>query len=233
MKNAMTSNRRSAGKGKVSSSQRHERIYKLIRERICLLHYPPGTILSETELAAEFGVSRTPVRRVVQQLNFEGLVEIKNGVGTIVTDIDLKTFKDIYDLRMRLSEMMGELSPAPVTDALIEAMEQLLARTRAMRGSPDIENYARINNDLFEILLALTGNGPLRDTSEHLYYRVARIWYTFLPDLDWGRSIDAVEAEMSEMLEAMRRNDVLAVGRIRSGYLHDILTRVGEYIGGA
>ncbi len=108
------SRRRAARKGKESSGQRHERIYKQIRERICLLQYPPGTILSETELAAEFEVSRTPVRRVVHQLHFEGLVDIKNGVGTIVTDIDLKTFKDIYDLRMRLSEMMGELSPAPV-----------------------------------------------------------------------------------------------------------------------
>lgn len=219
-------------KKKEPSSQRHERIYKNIRERICLLTYPPGTILSETELAAEFEVSRTPVRRVVQQLHFEGLVEIKNGVGTIVTDIDLKTFKDIYDFRMRLAELIGELSPAQVTDAQIETMEQLLARAKAIRNSPDIANYARINNDLLELLLDLIGSGPLRETSERLYYRVARIWYTFLPDLDWSKSVAAVEAEMTEILEAMRRNDVRAVGKVRSRYLHDILTRVSEYIGG-
>ena len=232
MKSTMTPDQRSARKGKESSSQRHERIHKQIRERICLLHYPPGTILSETELAAEFEVSRTPVRRVVQQLNFEGLVEIKNGVGTIVTDIDLKTFKDIYDFRMRLAELIGELSPTQVTGAQIETMEQLLARAKAIRNAPDIENYARINNDLLELLLGLIGSVPLRETSERLYYRVARIWYTFLPDLDWGKSIDAVEAEMTEILEAMRRNDVRTVGMVRSRYLHDILTRVSEYISG-
>ena len=232
----MTSNRLSgrtrALKNKEPSSQRNERIYKHIRERICLLTYPPGTILSETELAAEFEVSRTPVRRVVQQLHFEGLVEIKNGVGTIVTDIDLKTFKDIYDFRMRLAELIGELSPSQVTDAQIEALEQLIVRIKAIRGTPDIESYARINNDLLELLLGLIGSGPLRETSERLYYRVARIWYTFLPDLDWGKSIDAVEAEMTEILEAMRRNDVRTVGMVRSRYLHDILTRVSEYISG-
>jgi DNA-binding GntR family transcriptional regulator len=84
---------------KESSTDRFQRIYRQIRERICLLHYPPGTVLNETALATEFGVSRTPLRRVLQQLNHEGLVEIKNGVGTIVTDINMKTFKDIYDLR--------------------------------------------------------------------------------------------------------------------------------------
>jgi len=90
------------------SEQRHLRIYRTIRERISLLEYTPGMVLSEAELATEFDVSRTPIRRVLQRLHYEGLTEIRNGVGTIVKDIDIKMMKEIYDLRMHLAEAFLE-----------------------------------------------------------------------------------------------------------------------------
>ncbi len=60
-----------------------------IRQRICLLDFPPGAQLSETALAEEFGTSRTPVRRVLARLEEEGLVQSVHGVGTLVTDADI------------------------------------------------------------------------------------------------------------------------------------------------
>ena len=69
--------------------ERFERIYKTIRDRICLLEYEPGARLGEEELAREFGVSRTPLRRVLSRLEGEGLLESRHGVGTFVTDVDL------------------------------------------------------------------------------------------------------------------------------------------------
>jgi DNA-binding GntR family transcriptional regulator len=217
---------------KESSEKRYQRIYRQVRERICLLHYPPGTVLSEAALAAEFGVSRTPVRRVLQRLSFDGLVEIKNGVGTIVTDIDLKTFKDTYDLRMRLAEMMGELSPAPVTEAGLQKMAHLIERARILRRKRDVEEYARIANALEEVLIALIGSTPLREMTDLLYYRVARIWFTFLPNLNWDDVGAAQVAELTEIHAAMKRNDMEGVGRIRRDYLHGILTRISAYMTG-
>jgi len=87
-----------------TQTERFNRIYKAIRERISLLEYAPGAVLNEGLLAQEFGVSRTPIRSVLQRLSYEGLVTTRNGIGTIVTEVDVKTFKDIYALRMRLAE---------------------------------------------------------------------------------------------------------------------------------
>ena len=111
---------------------RHQRIYKAIRERISLLYYPPNTVIGETELAGKFNVSHTPIRRVLQRLHFEGLVDIRNGVGTVVTDIGLKTMKEVYDLRMYLSELIAEPSPHEITKDHLQAMELLLERTKTM-----------------------------------------------------------------------------------------------------
>ena len=64
-----------------SARERADRIYRILRDRICLLEYAPGSLISEEELAQEFEVSRTPVRRVLGRLESEGLVQSVHGVG--------------------------------------------------------------------------------------------------------------------------------------------------------
>src|SRR5205823_1498223 len=92
-----------------TARERFDRLYAIIRDRICTLEYPPGMRLSEEVLAAEFGVSRTPVRRVLTRLETEGLVEARHGVGTIVTDADLAELAQFYPIRMELAVLVGRL----------------------------------------------------------------------------------------------------------------------------
>lgn len=213
-----------------AGSARFDRIHSKLRRRICLLDYPPGTVLSEVTLAKEFGVSRTPIRRVLHKLEFEGLVQIKNGVGTIVTDIDLKTFKETYDLRMRLSELIGELSPVVVTPKHLKEMDKLISRAKKMKKTKDVKAYGELADDLQKTLSNLTGNTPLRETIDLYYFRVARIWFTFLPQLDWNDIVLSQVAELTEMREAMARNDMRSVGQIRSVHYHGILTRISRFL---
>ncbi len=223
--------RRTRARKDETGAERFERIYGELRDRICLLVYPPGTVLSEASLAREFGVSRTPIRRVLHRLEFMGLVQIMNGVGTIVTDIDLKTFKETYDLRMRLAELMGELSPAHITEDHLAQVDQLIVRTKKLQAKPGkFEDYAMITNDLQNILSSLTGSAPLREISELFYFRVARIWFTFLPQLGWEDIISAQFTELTEIRAAMASNDVRGVGRFRSQHLHRMLIRISRFL---
>ena len=213
-----------------ASNQRFERILQELRKRICLLDFPPGAILSEANLANEFDVSRTPIRRVLHRLEFEGLVDIRNGVGTIVTDIDLQTFKETYDLRMRLAELMGELDPASIGGEHLETMDKLIVRAKEMLNDQNIRKYGQLANDLQELLSGLTGNRPLRETIDLHYFRVARIWFTFLPKLDWQDIVEMQLAELMELRQAMARNDMRGVGQVRSLHLHNILSRISTYL---
>ena len=71
---------------------RSERIYQAIRRQICLLDFPPGTVLREQDLAEQYEVSRTPIRHVLNRLAVDGLVDSRQGVGTTVTGVMLKLF---------------------------------------------------------------------------------------------------------------------------------------------
>jgi DNA-binding GntR family transcriptional regulator len=213
-----------------SSEQRFQRIYRTIRERICLLEYKPGSALSEVELAQEFEVSRTPLRRVLQRLEFEGLVDIRNGVGTIVTHINLKTLKDTYELRIRQTLLIGELTPAPVLDSHPQQIQALIHRLRGLMRRQDIMEYARINNDFHEIFLTLIGNEPLREITDLLYYRVARIWVSFLGYGDWKEEMQILRTEFESTKEALQRKDSRLASSIRAEHLRGNLMRMSRYI---
>ncbi len=213
-----------------SQAKRFERIYEAIRERICLLDYSPGTWLNESVLAEEFRVSRTPVRKVLQRLNYEGLVETRNGVGTIVTNLDLKTFKDIYELRMRLAEMIGDLSPITTTPEVLDSLKGLYAQVESLKDGPtDLRAYALLCNALHELILDLIGNQALREMTDLLYYRAARIWMTFLHNLDWREEKEIMAYEISDILRSLEINDMRGVGNARRQYLYMTLTRISRY----
>lgn len=209
-------------------------IYEEIRERISLLDYPPGTVLSENVLAKEFGVSRSPIRRVLALLEFEGLVVSRRGVGTIVTTVDLKSLKEVYALRMKLHEITGELCPEVyVQDDEISTLETLLEEVVAMGDQYAPRELGRLYNVFQNTVLNLVSNQPLREISDQLYYQTSRIWLQILPDLDWESEVEYFVDEVRATTKALRTGDMQAVAKIRGYHLSMMLARVKRYLGGA
>jgi DNA-binding GntR family transcriptional regulator len=171
-------------------------------------------------LAADFGVSRTPIRHVLQRLEFEGLVESKRCIGTIVTTVDLKRLKEVYTLRMKLYELFGDLSPViRVSDEDLAALVELKSRAEEMRDHYDPTQLARLYNAFQDQMLAFIRNEPLREISEMLYYQTARVWLHMLPGLVWSEEVGYVVDEITYVLEALQSRDAQRLGQIRRDYL--------------
>jgi DNA-binding GntR family transcriptional regulator len=190
-----------------------------LRERICLLRYPPGMRLAEARLALELGVSRTPIRAVLGRLEQEGLVEIRHGVGTFVTVIDRDELAEVYALRMRLAELIGDLDPLPRGRADIERLRRLLARLERLRAAPEPTEFARINMAFQQEISRAIGNRALREVGEGLYFRTARFFVQSVPRLDLAREIEIFATEIRDISSAMQRGDMRAVGFIRRNHI--------------
>ena len=224
----------STGRTPSSTSKKRvpsEQIYNTIRDRIGLLQYPPGTVLREGELANEFGVSRTPIREVLHRLTFDGLVEVKNGVGTIVTSVDYGYFKDIYEVRLLIAESIGRLSPQTITADHIAQVQALLKDAQSLKSEFDITRYWRLNRQLHDTIASLIGNRALREMWDHYYFKVARIWYDLVPDRA-DEVADIFVAEVAEVLQGMYEGDMLAVGYSQRNYISYGMRRVIEHYEG-
>jgi DNA-binding GntR family transcriptional regulator len=211
------------------SRERFERIYKTIRDRICLLEYQPGERLGEEELAREFHVSRTPIRRVLSKLESEGLLESRHGVGTFVTDVDIDSLAQVFQLRMELAELLGKLDPIPRSEDDLARVRALLVRCDKLLKKPDPKAYARLNMDFFQELGAMVGNAPLREISERLYYLTTRIWLKSVPHLNLPDEITVFRREMADILQAMEVGDLEAVGHIRRSHISMSVKRMKRY----
>jgi DNA-binding GntR family transcriptional regulator len=199
--------------------ERFERMYNIIRDRICLLEYEPGARLGEEELAREFGISRTPIRRVLSRLESEGLVESRHGVGTFVTTVDVENFLQVYQLRMELAVLIGRLDPIPRSEDDLMRVRAILKRCDDLLKAPDSKAIALINMEFFQELAAMIGNQPLKEISERLYYLTHRIWLTSVPSLNLGDEIVVFRRELADILAAMEIGDLEAVGHIRRSHI--------------
>jgi DNA-binding GntR family transcriptional regulator len=212
------------------SRERFERIYRTIRDRICLIEYEPGARLAEEELAREFGVSRTPLRRVLSRLEGEGLLQSRHGVGTFVIDVDLETLIPVYRLRMELAELIGKLDPIPRTPDDLARVGAILDRCdQLIKNPPDPKAYARLNMDFFQELSAMTGNQPLREISERLYFLTNRVWLKSVPYLNLSDEITVFRREVADILAAMELGDLESVGYIRRSHIAMWVRRMQQY----
>lgn len=211
-------------------TERFIRMHTAIRDRICTNRYPPGTILNEAELAAEFGVSRSPIRRVLQKLNYDGLVETRNGVGTFVSEVDTRTTEELYRLRMKLAELIGELSPLQKLTDHLPVFEALLAQAKSLSKRPDYEAIGQINVAVTNALQGLIASEPLKELSALLYFRTARIWHKTMPLLDWAEERRLVISELEETLRALNMNDIEGVGFVRRNYIAMALIRLKRHL---
>jgi len=195
-----------------------DRILEIIRDRICLLQYRPGAIIREGALAEEFEVSRTPIREVLQKLKSAGLVETRNGVGTIVSERTFDEIKQIYQIRIRLATLIGELTPNSCRQEDVAILEQLLERARAVVNSFDAREYWHIDHEAHFAIGRLIGNAPLSEMWNRYYFQIASFWYQVIEaePLDVSKSL---VRELEDLREAVARNDVAAIGYIERNYI--------------
>lgn len=220
--------RKAASKG--GPQARFRQIYEELREAITLLRHPPGSALSEAELARAYGTSRTPIRRVLQALEADGLVQSRQGVGTIVTTADLKSVRDVYAIRMKLAEALGEFSPVGDTAAFRAELGQLRARARKLGKARNAEEFMRINNALQGVLSRLSTNAEYQRITEQLYYKTVRSYFRLLDELGWPAEARALQDELAAVEEALAAEDFKAVGFVRRNYIATIHTRMTRYL---
>ena len=208
-------------------------LYNTIRKRIYTLEYAPGEALREEELAKEYNVSRTPIRQVLQALEYEGLVTTKPGIGSIVTVVDLRALKEVYAFRLRLAELVGELSSPHVRESDFENLDKLMNEAKVMKEHYDPKALALLYLRFHEQMMELITNRPLRKVYDQTFHQTARVWLQILPDLVWEDEVEAIYEEIRDVTKALRANDICAMAAVRRNHMALLLVRINRYLGSA
>jgi GntR family transcriptional regulator, rspAB operon transcriptional repressor len=132
-------------------------VYETLRRDVLTLELPPGAALSENELAARLGVSRTPVRESLILLAEEGLVQVFPQVGSFVSRVDPARVADAQFLREAVELASLEDLPARPDPELVRELRENLAAQR--RPGLDVEEFFALDEAFHHALLRLSGHG--------------------------------------------------------------------------
>ncbi|MCG7206589.1 GntR family transcriptional regulator [Streptomyces arenae] len=132
-----------------------------MRRRIIKGEIEPGAPLSELALADEFGVSRTPVREALKQLQTEGLVEIRPRVGTFVTTPSRREITELFEMKELLEGAAARLLAQRGRVAEIDALERNLREADEAVEADDRERYAALVLEFHDLLIAGSDNSKL------------------------------------------------------------------------
>lgn len=116
------------------------RVYNHIRDGILAGTFAKGDELKEKNIGDELGVSRTPVREALRQLELEGLVSIIPNKGAFVEGVSTDDIRDIYEIRALLEGLCARWAATRISDEMMAAMEENIYLTefhekRAMQRS--------------------------------------------------------------------------------------------------
>ena len=134
------------------------RVFQSIREDILSGRYEQNTELKEAAIGAELGVSRTPVREALRQLELEGLVTIIPNRGAYVNMITAKDVQDIYVIRSMLEGLCARWATQSITAEQLDSMEETLCLSEYHTSKKNYEKLYELDSLFHEQLYEAGGS---------------------------------------------------------------------------
>lgn len=185
-------------KSRATSVNAHD----LLLEAIDSGALPPGARLRETELAARFGISRTPVREALKRLEAQGLVSHEPHHGAVVARLDYDQMSELYVLREVLEGTAARLAAQHATPTEIEVLRDMAERDHALTDDPPA--LARSNKAFHRQLHLSAHNRFLNQALESMRMSLVLLGGTTLAVPHRGtQSV----AEHTEIVDAIARHD--------------------------
>ena len=132
-----------------------------LREAILQGHFPAGSQLNQVKVAAQFGVSRGPVRTAINNLEKENLVKNIPHRGSFVTTLDKQAIQDLYQVRAILEGYAVKLAVEACTAADVDKIADLIEQIRAAARRGDTDEVVRLDFQIHEFFVDLSGNSFL------------------------------------------------------------------------
>lgn len=154
------------------SKTRKDILAERLEEDIVSGRLAPGERLDEVSLATSFGVSRTPVREVLQRLASSGLVELRPRRGAIVSRISIGRMVEMFEVMAELEGMCGRLAARRMTTPEHAALNAALEECRRTAAAGDADAYYYENQRFHYVVYDGSHNHFLAEQARTLHRRL-------------------------------------------------------------
>jgi GntR family transcriptional regulator, rspAB operon transcriptional repressor len=194
-------------------------VYENLKKRIINNSLKSGESLSESVLAKELKISKTPIREAFQQLEKEGFIENIPGKGSFVSRISVQDIREIFEIReilecevIRRIVQKGDLSKIEVVRKKFESSEG--------DGNGDAKSYFKAGDQIHSLIFETFGNSRLIETYKRLQEHIARMRFHFFNEPRQDRTGQSFKEHL-EVLDALVAQDPLRAEKAMRTHLQN------------
>lgn len=206
------------GEEGASAGGRDEAIYRNLYAAIVENHLEPGTKLPEDTLAEAFGVSRTSIRKVLQRLAYEHLVDIRMNRGATVAQPTVKEARDVFAARRIVECGVMTQVVAKATPAKLDGLRDIVRREHEAEARGDRREAIYLSGEFHVALSRVSENEAIAEILAGLVSRSSLVIATYGSPMAGS----CRHSEHDEVLELIAAGDVEAARSWMERHLRDV-----------
>lgn len=204
MSTAVKPARRRTGAGKTQSLLK-ERAYEQLKLLIQDSTFRPGDFLSERQLAARFGMSKTPLKAALERLTMEGFIAVSPQQGIVVRDLSIHEVADQFELRAALEAFVARSIAGKLSEPQKMRLRDNLRQQQHAAAERDVRTSVDLDTEFHGMLCEFQGNQEILRVMSQLREKMHRvIFHVFSKDA--GRLAGSVDEHMA-IAEAVLSGD--------------------------
>ncbi len=197
-------------------------VYNRIRSDILACRLVPGCVLQEKNLAARYGVSKSPVRDSLLRLQEQGLIAVIPRKGYKVQPISLADAKDLYETRILLEKTCIRRAIDCSPDEGLENLD----RFRTVEKYQDLTEWVAYNREFHRTLAELSGNARLTKIAHEVIDQFDRLTFMGVSTAPSGASSQKLLREHCNIINAIQARDKVAASRLIDAHVTKSQRRV-------
>lgn len=206
----------------IEHSDLSQPVYRKLKDMILNNELHPGQKIVQEKIAKQLGVSRTPLLKALQMLEYEFLVESIPRRGIFVKQIELHEMIDVFDCREGLEGMAAKLLAQRRTDSCVKKLRNLFKNFQP--NSINLTAYRNADEKFHQLLIDLSGNSTLK----RLYF-FGNV-HTKVIQAGLVRSPEETLNEHLEIIDAIEKGDAVRAEEEMRNHIHKSRQLLTEYL---
>jgi DNA-binding GntR family transcriptional regulator len=206
-----------------STTSARVQVYAALRQAIVSAELEPGRQLSENELAARLGVSRTPIREALVRLRDERLVEIVPQLGTFVTRISSSAVADAQSIREALECACVRRAAELATEDDVAALEDVMRAQEHARDTDDFDSFYVLDDAFHQALCDMSEHRAVWPVSQRARGHLNRVRRLSMPVPSY---LALMIEQHHRVVSAVADNDADGAEALLRDHLRNVLQEV-------
>lgn len=203
-----------------------EYVFDTIREAILNGKYKENDLLKENALATELGVSRTPVREALKQLELEGLVLLIPNKGASVIGFSKKDVKDIYEMRALLEGLCVKKAIENINDDIINELFEILDLNSYYLSKGKMDAILELDNKYHQVIYKAANSRMISQTLSDFHHYLERMRKTTLNDIERAKKS---HVEHQKIANAIKERNVEEAQRLAIEHINNSMLNIDKH----